>query len=171
MSLLKTTPKSIDMKSSNYQRVAKNGENLMDKLNTSECTNETVTTDMELCALLFWMLSNFFVTVFNFSYIRLSRIKLLLFHYVMCFYNYFLDGPVNNINNQNTPKPTQSTMSERVQIFHTDLVKAHLKHFNYWFLLPLTLTAIAYGWILLMWFINKIVLIKVPTKLFSYKAR
>lgn len=177
MASLKTTPKSIDMKSSNYHRVAKGGGgdgSFMDKLNTSAaCTNDTLSTaaDMELCAVLFWLLSNLFVTIFNFSYIRLSSIKLLLFHYLLRFYSYFMDGPVNDINNQSTPHQIQSTMNARVTSSHTDFIKSQFKHFNYWFLLPLTLTTIAYGWILLLWFINKIVLIKVPTKFLPHKAR
>lgn len=181
MASLKTTPKSIDMKSSNYHRAAKSGSgiggggagNFMDKLNTSAArtVNDTLSTDMELCAMLFWLLSNLFVTIFNFSYIRLSSIKLLLFHYVIRFYSYFMDSPVNDINNQSTPNQMQSTMGARVKISHSDFVKSQFKQFNYWFLLPLTLTTIAYCWILLLWFINKIVLIKVPTKLFPHKAR
>lgn len=169
MSTLKATPKSIDMRSSNYQRVAKNGGNLMEKLNVADCGSETsvVTTDMELCALLFWLLSTLVVTIFNFSFIRLSNIKITLFRYVTRFYSYFVDGHVNDINNQSTSK----TFNEIVRISHTDLVKAQLKHLNYWFLLPLSVTTIAYGWILLLWFITKIFLIKVPTKLFSYKTR
>ena len=162
MSSMKTTPKSIDMTSSNYQRLAKNGGNLMDKLNMS--TTETVTIDIELCALLFRLMSNFFVTIFNFSNIRLSSTKLLLYHYVIRFYSYFMDGNVNNINN--TTKQLQSTMEKVNKKSHTN----QLKHFNYWYLLPLTVTTVAYGWILLLWFINKIFLIKVPAKLF-YKAR
>lgn len=169
LSSLKTTPKSIDMKSSNYQRVVKNGANLMEKLNTAECARETavVTADMELCALLFWLLSNFFVTVFNLSFIRLSSIKMQLFRYVIRFYRYFVCSPVNDVDNQSTPKQIPSSF----RVSHTDLVKAQLKHFNYWFLLPLSVTTIAYCWILLLWFINKIFLIKVPAKLFSHKAR
>lgn len=166
MTLVNATPKSIDMKSSNYQRVAKNGGNLMEKLNAADCVK---TTDMELCALLFWLLSYFFVTIFNFSFIRLSSIKITLFRYVTWFYSNFVDNPVNDINNQGTSE----TFNEIVRISHTDLVKAQYKHLNYWYLLPLTVTVIAYGWILLLWFITKIFLIKVPVsaKLFTTKAR